>query len=173
MEDLELILPTAEYKTQIERFKQDMLSAGSSMDGCGDLKNDGFETWLKKCDDWRREENLPEGYVPATQFICVRKSDDKVVGMIQIRHRLNDRILNYFGHVGDSVAVDERNKGYGKKLLALGLKECKKLGISRVLVTCKDTNVAPRKCIVANGGRYEDTRTMEEGINLERYWIDI
>ena len=69
--------------------------------------------------------------------------------------------------------IDERNKGYGKKLLALGLKKCKELGIDRVLVTCKDTNVASRKCILANGGQYEDTRRIEEDdLNLERYWIE-
>lgn len=174
MEGLELILPTAEYKTQIEKYKQDMLDADSSMDGCGSLKNDDFETWLKKCNDWREGKNLPEGYVPATQYICVRKLDNKVVGMLQIRHTLSDFLLNFGGHVGDSIAVDERNKGYGKTLLGLGLKKCKELGIDRVLVTCKDTNIASRKCILANGGQYEDTRTIkEENINLERYWIDI
>jgi len=173
MEELELILPTAEYKAQIEKYKQDMLDAGSGMDGCGSLRNDDFETWLKKCNDWREGKNLPEGYVPSTQYICVRKSDNKVIGMFQIRHTLSDFLLNYGGHAGDSIAVDERNKGYGKKLLALGLKKCKELGIDRVLVTCKDTNIASRKCILANGGQYEDTRTIkEENINLERYWID-
>lgn len=174
MEELELIFPTKEYKTQVEKYKKDMLDARSGMDGCGNLKKIDFETWLQQCNDWREGKNLPEGYVPSTQYICVRKSDKKVVGMLQIRHQLSDFLLNYGGHVGDSVAVDERNKGYGKKLLALGLKKCKELGIDRVLVTCKDTNVASRKCILANGGQYEDTRRIEEdNLNLERYWIEI
>ena len=173
MEELELILPTKEYRTQVERYKKDMLNAGSEMDGCGSLSNDDFETWLQKCNDWREGKNLPDGFVSSTQYICVRKSDNKVIGMFQIRHQLSDFLLNYAGHVGDSVAVDERNKGYGKKLLALGLKKCKELGIDRVLVTCKDTNVASRKCILANGGQYEDTRRIEEDdLNLERYWIE-
>ena len=174
MAELELILPTAEYKAQIEKYKQDMLDAGSSMDGCGPLRQDDFETWLKKCNDWRKGKNLPEGFVSSTQYICVRKSDNKVIGMLQIRHTLTDYLLNYGGHVGDSVAADERNKGYGKKMLALGLKKCKELGIDNVLITCKDTNVASRKCILANGGQYEDTRTIkEQNINIERYWIEL
>ena len=58
-------------------------------------------------------------------------------------------------------------------MLALGLKKCKELGIDKVLVTCKDTNIASRKCILANGGQYEDSRTIkDQGLNLERYWID-
>jgi predicted acetyltransferase len=40
------------------------------------------------------------------------------------------------------------------------------LGLDQVLVTCDTDNVASRKVIKANGGRYEDTR----GNNL-RYWI--
>ncbi len=173
MEELELLLPTMEYKEQIEKYKKDMLDANSSMDGCSTLKRDDFETWLKKCNDWRQGKNLPENFVSSTQYICIRKSDNKLIGMLQIRHELTDFLLNFGGHIGDSISVDERNKGYGKKLLALGLKKCKELGIKKVLVTCKDTNIASRKCILANGGQYEDTRTLKtENLNLERYWID-
>lgn len=174
MEELELIFPTKEYKTQVEKYKKDMLEACSSMDGCGSLRNFDFDTWLQQCNDWREGENLPNGFVPSTQYICVRKSDKKVIGMLQIRHELSDFLLNYGGHIGDSVAVDERNKGYGKKVLALGLEKCKELKLKKVLITCKDTNIASRKCILANGGQYEDTRRIEEdNLNLERYWIDI
>ncbi len=171
MEELKLILPSAKYREQIEKYKQDMLDAGSSMDGCGTLRNSDFDTWLKECNDWRKDKNLPSGFVPATQYICVRKNDNKLVGMIQIRHELTEFLLNHGGHIGDSIAVGERNKGYGKKMLALGLEKCKKLGIEKVLITCKDTNIASRKCILANGGKYEDTRANGD-INLERYWID-
>jgi len=173
MEELELILPTNDYKVQIEKYKQDMLDAQSSMDGCGSLREDDFDTWLQKCNDWKDGKNLPDGFVPSTQYICIRKSDNKVIGMFQIRHTLSDFLLNYGGHAGDSIAVDERNKGYGKKLLALGLAKCQELGINKVLLTCKDTNIASRKCIIANGGQYEDTKTIkDQNINIERYWID-
>lgn len=174
MEELELKFPTIEYKNQIEKYKKDMLDAASSMDGCGSLRNDDFDTWLKKCIDWREGKNLPDGYVPSTQYICVRKADNKIVGMAQIRHELSEFLLNYGGHVGGSVAIDERGKGYGRKILSLSLAKCKELGIKRVLVSCKDTNTLSRKCIIANGGEYEDTRTIKgENTNLERYWINI
>lgn len=176
MEELELILPTKEYKSQIEKYWQNMLETTSNANNHETLETDykeDFATWLKKCNDNREGKNLPSGRVPATQYICIRKLDNKVIGMLQIRHRLNNFLLNYVGHIGYSIAVDERNKGYGKRLLALGLEKCKELGIEKVLVTCKDTNVASRKCILANGGQYEDTRTIkQENINLERYWID-
>lgn len=170
---LKLILPTKKYASQVEEYKRKMFEAGSSMDGCGTLNVDDVSSWLKKSNDWRKGKNLPDGFVPCTQYICIRKSDDKLVGMLQIRHELNDFLLNYGGHIGDSIAPDERNKGYGKMMLGLGLKKCKGLGIEKVLITCKDVNIASRKCILANGGVYEDTRYFEkENKTLERYWID-
>lgn len=71
MEELKLILPSAKYREQIEKYKQDMLDAGSSMDGCGTLRNSDFNTWLKECNDWRKGKNLPSGFVfvHATQYI--------------------------------------------------------------------------------------------------------
>lgn len=173
--DLKLILPTKKYKEQIYLYRKNMIDAGSSMDGTGSLREiEDIDVWLKKCDDYRYNRNLPEGRVPATQYICVRTHDNKIVGMLQIRHYLNDYLFNYGGNIGDSVAVDERGKGYGKQLLALGLKKCKKLGLDKVLITCKNTNVASRKCIMANGGKYEDSRSPEgSDVTLERYWIDI
>ncbi len=177
--DLKLVLPTKKYYDQVALFKQKFLDAGSSFDGTNTLRDDDVSTWLKKCEDYRKGKNLPKGFVSATQYICVRKSDDKLVGMLQIRHQLNDFLLNYGGHIGDCIAVDERGKGYGKQILKLGLKKCKNLGIKKVLITCKDTNIASRKCILANGGKFEDKRQIDDprnkdyGVCIERYWIEI
>ena len=177
--DLKLILPTKKYFNQITKFKQDFFKANSSFDGTNTLKTDDIDTWLKKCNDHRKGKNLPTGFVPATQYICVRKSDNKLIGMLQIRHYLNNFLLNYGGHIGDCIAVDERGKGYGKEILKLGLQKCKKLGIDKVLVTCKESNIASRKCILSNGGKLEDKRQINDpqnkdcGVFLERYWIDL
>lgn len=174
MELLELILPTTKNKEQVEKYKQQLLEYASSFDGCGPLKSNDFDTWLKKCNDWNKGKNLPENFVPTTQYLCIRKTDNKLIGMLQLRHHLNDFILNYCGHIGYSIVPNERKKGYGKKILALGLKECKKLGINKVLVVCRETNTPSRKCILANGGEYEDTKTRQiDNVTLERYWINI
>ena len=178
--DIKLILPNKKHKEQVEKFKEEMLKAGSTMDGTGSLRNDDFETWLKRSNDHRHGKNLLKDHVPATQYLVIRKQDNKLVGMVQIRHELNDLLLNFGGHIGGCVAPSERGKGYGRDQLTLCLKKCKKLGIKKVMVSCKDTNALSRKCLIANGGVYEDTRTMtketngkKEIVNLERYWIDL
>ena len=176
--DLKLVLPTMKYYDQIVKYKQDFFNANSNFSGTSSLKNDDIELWIKKCDRYRKGKNLPDGLVPATQYLCVRKSDNKLVGMVQIRHYLNDFLLEFGGHIGDSITVDERGKGYGKQIIKLALEKCKKMGIDRVLITCLETNVASRKCIMANGGVLEDKRQIKDPQNkdygawIERYWIE-
>ena len=46
--------------------------------------------------------------------------------------------------------------------------------IDNVLITCKDTNAASRKTILANGGVYESAVfEPDEKVYLERYWIHL
>ena len=172
MDKLKLILPAKKYKDEILRYKNDMIKSNSSMDGCGNLRKVDVSTWLKNCKDWRIGKNLPEGYVPSTQYILVRESDNKIIGMLDIRHEFSNFLLNYGGLIGYSIDISERKKGYGKEILKLGIKKAKKLGFKKVLITCLDTNTPSRKCILYNGGIYEDTRKMEDR-KLERYWINL
>ena len=56
----------------------------------------------------------------------------------------------------------------------MGLKKCKKMGINKVLITCINTNIASKKCIIANGGKYESTVHLDgANVELERYWIEL
>ena len=145
--ELKLILPSKDYKEQIKNFKKEMIDAGSSMDGTGNLKSLDFDAWLKETFDHKEGKNLPLEFVPATQYLCIRISDNKLIGMVQIRHKLNNFLLNFGGHIGDCVAINERNKGYGKQILALALEKCKQHGINKVLLTCKDTNTPSKNVL--------------------------
>ena len=117
---------------------------------------------------------MPNGVVQATQFIYIRENDDKIVGMIQIRHYFNDFLKKYGGHIGYSVRPTERRKGYAKEMLGDALTFCKELGMSKVLVTCLRDNTGSRKTILANGGIYESTVQLPDSNEyLERYWISL
>ena len=92
--------------------------------------------------------------------------------MIDIRHRLNDYLLNLGGHIGYSIRKSERQKGYATEMLGLALKECIKLGIKKVLITCDKDNIASVKSIVNNGGKMENE--ISEGDRItQRYWITL
>lgn len=167
--------PTAEYEQQISAYRKEFLEHGDSMDGTGALRRmDDPKQWLEYCRLCKNPDTVPEGLVPATQYIYVRENDDKIVGMLHIRHYFNAFLEQYGGHIGYSVAPSERRKGYASQMLQLSLPKCKELGIQRVLVTCLDDNEASRRTILKNGGKYESTVfEPNEGIHLQRYWIDL
>lgn len=174
-ENMELIEPTMDYEREIQAFRQEFLSYGGSMDGCGSLKRcDSIQDWLDQVEQLKSIETTPPNLVPMTQYIYVRKSDNKVVGVIQIRHFFNDYIEKYAGHIGYSVCPGERKKGYATQMLKAVLPVCKALGINNVLICCINDNEASRKVITNNGGVYESTvHEQEKNRFIERYWINL
>lgn len=92
--------------------------------------------------------------------------------MIDLRHRLNEYLAEFGGHIGYSVRPAERRKGYASRMLAMVLSEAEKLGFDRVLVTCDKGNEASRRTIERNGGRFEREARDGDEIVL-RYWINI
>lgn len=175
MEDLFLIKPSAEYANQIAEYRQEFLCAGDSMDGTGSLRRmDNPLDFVQKCKDYESPETLPDGKVLATQFMLVRKSDNRLVGMIQVRHYFNDFLEKYAGHIGYSVRPSERRKGYAKEMLRMALPYCREIGLDRVLITCIDGNIGSEKTILANGGVYESTVYEPNGQRyLKRFWITL
>ena len=175
MEEFILIKPTIEYAEQIKEYRQEFLDAGDSMDGTGPLRRfEDPEEYIKTCAEYEDPERVPSHLVPATQFFFVRKNDNKLVGMIQVRHRFNDYLEKYAGHIGYSVRPSERRKGYAKEMLKMALSFCLKIGIDKVLITCIDGNLGSEKTILANGGVYEST-VLEPNSNrfLMRFWITL
>ena len=175
MEELILIRPTPEYGIQIMEYRQEFLDTGNSMDGCGPLRRcDNLAEYLRFSSDCENLATVPENFIQATQFICIRKSDNKLVGMIQVRHHFNEYLEKYAGHIGYSVRPTERCKGYAKEMLKMVLPFCKEIGLDKILISCSDSNIGSEKTIIANGGVYEST-VLEPNSNrfLKRFWIDL
>ncbi|MCR5683175.1 MAG: GNAT family N-acetyltransferase [Clostridiales bacterium] len=170
-----LIEPTMEYDRQIRAYRKEFLDAGDSMDGTGGLREfENPQDWIEYVYRHKDPRMVPEGRVPSTQYMFVREEDRKVVGMIDVRHRLNDYLEKYGGHIGYSVAPSERRKGYAARMLKTVLPKCRELGITKVLITCNSGNEGSKRTILKNGGVYESTvYEPDEGVNLERYWIDL
>ena len=175
MEKFILIRPTSEYASQIVEYRQEFLEAGDSMDGTGALRKTADpEEFIKISIEREDPKNVPENRVPATQFIFIRKSDNCLVGMLQVRHYFNDYLEKYAGHIGYSIRPSERRKGYAKEMLRMALPHCREIGLDRVLITCIDGNVGSEKTILANGGVYESTvHEPNDNVDLKRFWITL
>lgn len=173
MEKIKLILPNLNFKNEIEEYKNEFILNGDSMDGCAGLGNiESFEEWIQILKDNSNISTVREGFVPSSTYMAIRESDNRIVGMIDIRHFLNDYLEKFGGHIGYSVRKSERQKGYAKKMLELALEKCKELNINRVLLTCSKDNIPSMKTILSQGGILENEILEGERITC-RYWIDL
>lgn len=171
MNRLRLILPTLECKDMIMNYKREFLENNDSMDGTAGLQNtETFEEWYSAFCDNLKEETVRDGLVPATTYMAISNEDNRLIGMIDIRHRLNDYLLNFGGHIGYSIRKSERQKGYATEMLSLALIECSKLNMKKILITCNKNNIASAKTIIRNGGILENEISKGNQIT-QRYWI--
>lgn len=179
-ESIELINPTPDYIEQIWSFRQEILDADKSCEdrfaGCMSLDTSkSAEEWLEIC-ELRKKQDTCEWTgvsVPSDTFLAVRKSDNKLVGIIDLRHHINHPILGTWGgHCGYSVRPCERGKGYAKEMLRLNIKKAKELGMEKLLITCNTENIASENTIIANGGILENMIEVD-GCKMKRYWITI
>ena len=133
------------------------------------------EEWIKICELRKSVNTCGEvgTTVPSHTYLAVRKSDDKIVGVIDLRHQINHPILGTWGgHCGYSVRPSERGKGYAKEMLRLNIKNAKSMGIEKLLITCDVNNNASERTILDNGGVYEETINVD-GRKMKRYWITV
>lgn len=172
MEELRLEFPNLKHKEMIKKYQELTYEYGETyINGDGGCSRcDSYEQWLDEAKDKNLGINLKEGTVPGTTFFLI--TDDEIIGCINIRHRLNEGLLNSGGHIGYSIIPTKRRQGYATKLLKMGLEICKDLGIEKVLVTCDINNIGSAKTIEKCGGIFENTYySKTEDKTYKRYWI--
>lgn len=174
MDTITLTRPGAQLADEIWSYRQEMLDAGSSMDGTNGLNNaQSAEAWIARTVDFQKPQTTPPGLVPSDTYLAVRPQDGRVVGMIDLRHYIEGTPLETWGgHIGYSVRPSERRKGYATAMLGLCLEKSRELGLKKVLVTCHDGNVGSEKVIRANGGVY-DSSVSVDGEMVKRFWISL
>ena len=172
MDELYLAVPTPARKEQVMAFKVEMLEHADSFDGCSGLNEvDTYEEWL----DFRGREER-KGWSPSHTFLTIRRSDGRVVGIVNYRAPLTEFLLQFGGNIGYCIRPSERRKGYAKEQLRLALEKCRAAGEKRVLLTC-DPDTASEKTILANGGvlenEVEDVPGLGKSGTIRRYWITL
>jgi len=170
----EIILrkPTLNDLHEIKAFRQEFIDFNESLHGgCGLSEYEDIKAWLDYIDLFLSKDTLPAGRVISTSFISIRKKDQKMVGILHLRHELNEPLLSHGGHIGYSIRTSERGHRYAHEQLRLGLIECDLRGINPVLITCNKDNEASRRTILHAKGIKENDYIEEDGNVVERYWI--
>ena len=172
---LKLIRLSKEYRKPFEEMMEEWIEYNDSHDANHSpyaiFKNDyhDFDYYVSHLDS---KEDPERGFVADTTWFCYDEEICKMIGAINIRHRLNDYLLQYGGHLGDGIRPSLRRKGYATAMIGLGLKKCQELGIDRVLICCDKDNIGSARSIMNNGGRLENEVSEEDGTVCQRYWID-
>jgi predicted acetyltransferase len=129
-----------------------------------------FKSYVEIVNSWKEGKNLKEGFVPHTFFVAV--VGDKIIGRSSIRHVLNEKLLRVNGHIGYGVVRSERGKGHAKIILEKSVKYLQDIGVTQILITCDEKNIASRKTIESNGGVLENKEYDPEVKRVTlRYWI--
>lgn len=129
-----------------------------------------FSDWVQNKKNCEHRDTTPEHLVPSSTFFltdgCV------LLGAIDIRHYLNDRLFNVGGHIGYGIIKSARGNGYAVRMLELAVPILKSLQLDKVLITCDKTNIASAKTILNFGGALENEIFDGEKI-MQRYWVEI
>ncbi len=169
---LKLIKLTEEYRDLLFDMMDEWQSTGEKIIPYSIRKSDwhDLESYINSLEVTPGEAENSH-LVPDSTYFCLDEDEGRLVGAVNIRHYLNDKLLLDGGHIGDGVRPSARRRGVGTAMVALALEKCRELGIEKVLMVCDKDNAASAKTIIKNGGVLENEVTVDGKI-IQRYWID-
>ncbi|MDR0862537.1 MAG: GNAT family N-acetyltransferase [Oscillospiraceae bacterium] len=173
---MKFVFPRAEYEDGATAYIREFHDHASQVNGAGGLerylRDHTYSEWLAKVRADADIANVPPGKVPSLTYFYVRESDDKIIGMINIRLALNDFLRTEGGHIGYSIRPTERRRGYGTQMLREALEFCAPIGLREVILTCDKSNPASSG-VIKNCGGVLDAEFFSEAYNkvIQRYKI--
>lgn len=175
MDELMFIKPTLKHRRMAEEFKKEFFDYGETViNGSALFDKIEYLEWLENTKRNENPETVRSDWVVADTFLVIRESDEKIIGIIDIRHSLENTFLSaYGGHIGYSVRPSERKKGYGTRMLGQALTYVKNLGLFKVMLGCYADNLASRKTIEKCGGVLTEEKTYVNGKPMLIYWVTL
>ncbi len=154
--------PSLMRKNEIIDYINEFVEYKSNINGTGSLdkilSGYTFEQALDRCLNMQDEKYAKKlGGCPGKTFLLIRKNDNKIIGTINIRWNLTEKMKQFGGNIGYGIRPLERKKGYNKINLYLGLMEAKKIGLDEVMLDCDVKNLGSSKTMEALGGKLERT----------------
>ncbi len=123
---IKLVKPTIELKDGALEYRQEHFNNNELIINGSELfdKIDSYEEWLERITNNSKIDTVDSNWVLTDTFFAIREEDNKIIGIIDLRHDLNDFLKN-FGNSGYSVRPSERRKGYATEMLRMLLEYAK------------------------------------------------
>jgi predicted acetyltransferase len=172
-DELKLIEPTAALEESYRSYVTEVRGADEILvPWVLGYDIDDFPAFLAKLNDASDGKGVPDDFVPHTTYWMVDAAGE-IVGVVNIRHRLNEHLLLEGGHIGYSIRPSLRGRGLATRQLGLAVEVANRMGINRVLVVCERDNTTSARVIEKNSGHLENEVVAEEtGKLMRRYWIE-
>lgn len=171
--------PSMERKNDIIEYMNEHVKCNSAINGTGSFDHVLEGETYEECMDryYKIQDNEYAKSIdrcPGKTYFLIRKNDNKLIGMINIRHHLSPKMLVHGGHIGYGIRPTERRKGYNKINLYLGLlKALEEFNLDKVMLDCDVKNLGSDKTIQALGGVLERTDIDDyDGALTNVYWIN-
>jgi predicted acetyltransferase len=170
-DNLRLVEPALQYKEAHLAAVREFCAAGE-WDADPDQIAVNFETILRWIAAQKDPATVDAGQLPSEDFWLM--DGEEYIGKLTLRTQINEQFLHVGGHIGYDIRPSKRRQGYGTELLRLGLEKARERGLTRVLLTCDETNIGSRKLIEANRGQLENAVVVEGSpVKKLRYWIEL
>lgn len=163
MEQLKFEIPSKERELDAIEFINEFKKYNSNVEGVNGLHRylDKYDEWLEKL-EIERNNPITEKIVPMETYFIVRLSDNKIVGISNLRLALNERFKRLGGNIGSSIRPTERGKGYSKIGLYIAFYIFKKHGINEIMLDCDKNNTSSYKSIISMGGKLIQEERIED-----------
>ena len=171
MNEIKLVQPNIKYKKSFLEFVKDVKKTGYESYPLYVKAEDDFEVFVAEQEDQSNGINIPEDWVPYNSYWLV-DIKGKVLGVIRVRHRVDSVYLETKGHIGYEIKSSHRRKGYGQRILELGLIEASKIGLENVLITCREDNTGSRRMIEKCNGKHKKSFDIE-GLEAKLFQYEV
>ena len=145
LKEVSLNMAKAEY----EMYQEIPAKTSGATNLCYGIPFENFKAYL--------EQLIRNKYVQTNEYgtptiTYVMYVNDYPVGYVGLRPEIDDNWKKWSGNIFYNIRPSERRKGYATRMLELGIKEFKKMGVKEIYLNSSKGNLGSSKVIENNDG---------------------